>query len=182
MTDKIEELVKNECTGSSFGPSFFDEHVAVVADYAARLAGPLGADTEVVTLGAWLHDLAAVRDPAAQPEHPRLGAELAPRVLAPYQYDRAVVEQVCRAVASHSFPLEPGSASPEEVCLSQADAVAQMVRPFYWLYFVTSVRGLDYGQAKKWLANLLASKWDALAAPARLLVGERCKVAIELLG
>ena len=84
MTDKIEELVKQECAVSSFGAVFFEEHLAVVADYTARLAEPLGADGEVVALGAWLHDLAAVRDPAAQPEHPRLGVELAPYVLAPF--------------------------------------------------------------------------------------------------
>lgn len=181
MTDKIAELVNNECAGSYFGPAFFDEHLAVVADCAARLAAPLGADVEIVTLAAWLHDLAAVRDPANQPAHARLGAELVPKVLAPYQYERALVDQVSRAVASHTLPLAPGSASPEEVCLSQADAVAQMTRPFYWFYFATSVRGLDYAHAKIWLANLLTTKWEGLAPPARRLVGDRCKAAMELL-
>ena len=118
MTDKIEELVKQECATSTFGNAFFTEHLSVVADYAGRLAGPLGADTVVVTLAAWLHDLAAVRDPAAQPDHARLGAELAPEVLAPYGYDSSVIARVSRAIEAHSFPLPPGTAAPEEVCLA----------------------------------------------------------------
>jgi uncharacterized protein len=182
MTDKIEELVKEECAGSAFGPPFFSEHVLVVAQFASRLARPLDADEEVVALAAWLHDLAAVRDPSAQPDHALLGAELAHEVLSGYGYTATTIAGVSRAVASHSFPLQPGSASPEEVCVSQADAVAQMLRPFYWLYFATSVRGLCYEEAKGWLANLIASKWKALAPVARELVGARYRAALDLLG
>ena len=61
----------------------------------------------VVGLASWLHDLAAVRGPKAQPEHPRL-VRLAPQLLAPYRYDLTIVDQVSRAIASHSFPLQPG--------------------------------------------------------------------------
>ncbi len=182
MIENLEELARDDCARRSFGLAFFDEHLAIVAHYANRLAECLGANAEVVGLASWLHDLAAVRDPKAQPEHPRLGAELAPQLLAPYRYDLTIVDQVSRAIASHSFPLQPGAATPEEVCLSQADAIAQIVRPFYWLYFVTSVRGLGYEEAKKWLVNLLASKWEALVPASRELVGERCTSALELLG
>ncbi|HTW09576.1 MAG TPA: HD domain-containing protein, partial [Acidimicrobiales bacterium] len=146
------------------------------------LAKTLGADEEVVVLAAWLHDLAAVRDPTAQPDHALLGAELAPQILTPYGYAEATIGSVARAIASHSFPLAPGGASPEEVCLSQADGVAQMLRPFYWLYFATSIRALAYQEARSWLAKLLASKWEALLPAARRLVGQRYEVTLELLG
>lgn len=63
-----------------------------------------------------------------------------------------------------------------------ADAVAQMVRPFYCLYFLTSVRGLGYEEAKRWMANFLVSKWEVMAGAAQDLVGGRYAAALELLG
>jgi uncharacterized protein len=180
-TDGIRELVRRDCEASLFGAAFYDDHVALVARFAVTLAGPLNAEAESVELAAWLHDLAAVRDPAAQPEHPRLGAELAPGLLAPYGYESMVSDRVAAAIASHSFPLRPGSATPEEVCLSQADAVAQIVRPVYWFYFVTTFRGLGYLEAVQWLKNLLETKWEALIEPARRLTGDRYAAAMALL-
>ena len=56
-----------------------------------------------------------------------------------------------------------------------------MVRPFYWLYFVTSARDLAYEKAKEWLDDLLTTKWGALVPVARDLVGDRCATALELL-
>ncbi len=59
MIENLEQLARAECARSSFGLAFFDEHLAIVAHYANRLAVCLGANAEVVALGSWLHDLAA---------------------------------------------------------------------------------------------------------------------------
>ena len=82
-----------------------DEHLAIVAHYANRLAECLGANAEVVgsrnrgsTTLPWYGTL------KAQPEHPRLGAELAPQLLAPYRYDLTIVDQASRAIASDPSP------------------------------------------------------------------------------
>ncbi|MBN1347110.1 MAG: hypothetical protein JXQ73_30745 [Phycisphaerae bacterium] len=41
-----------EGDGNAFGPAFFEQHLAVVAGYAAALADALGADVEIVALAA----------------------------------------------------------------------------------------------------------------------------------
>lgn len=72
ITETIKEYVFSECQSSknAFGPAFFEQHLAVVAAYAKRLGGVLGADLEIIELAAWLHDLSAVQDIAALPKHP----------------------------------------------------------------------------------------------------------------
>jgi HD superfamily phosphodiesterase len=164
-----------------FGASFFAEHLELVSDVGRRLAGGLGADSEAVELAACLHDLSAVCDPATLPEHARASAGLARTILAERGWPEETVRRVADAIASHSAPLQIGSASPEAVCLSNADAAARILRPTYWLYFAFKVRGLGFEEGRRWLRSLIESQWSDLIEPAKELVGERYLTAIELL-
>ncbi len=179
----VRDVVRQDCLAESniFGVSFFDQHLEVVAGYAHDLASPLGADPETVELAAWLHDLSAVRDPATLPDHPRRSAELAFEMLANHGCASALYHGVARAIASHAAPLAPASASPEEVCLSDADALAQIARPAYWLYFAFKVRRLDFEAARAWLLARYEANWKALAEPARALGEERYQLARRVL-
>lgn len=75
-----------------------------------------------------------------------------------------------------------GGASPEEICLSNADAMSRMVRPAYWLYFAFSVRKQDFEEGRRWLLDLLESQWNCLVQPAEDLIGDRYAAAREMLG
>ncbi len=35
----------------------------------------------------------------------------------------------------HAIPVAPDKGTKEEVCVSNADAISQIIRPAYWLYF-----------------------------------------------
>lgn len=181
-TDRIRDLVQDECRRSVLGAAFFEEHLSVVARYAGCLAQRLGADAQIVELAAWLHDLAAVRDMAALPDHARLSAALAGELLPAYGFDGAVIDSVARAIGSHALPLALGSGTLEEVCLSQADAIAQIVRPAYWLYFAFTVRKCEFDEGRQWLLRLVEGRWNALIEPARELVGTRYSTARDLVG
>ncbi len=58
ITAAVREYVLKECSNgdNAFGPGFFDQHLAVVVEYAGRLAEVLGADPEIVELAGrdWL--------------------------------------------------------------------------------------------------------------------------------
>ena len=64
IVEDMRGLVLEACgdPANLLSPGFFHDHVLVVAAYAAALAPRLGADTEVVELASYLHDLSAVRD------------------------------------------------------------------------------------------------------------------------
>jgi len=167
---------------SILGSGFFSEHVEVVARCANALAARLNADPEIITLAAYLHDISAIEQLSTLPEHPRHSAQRALEILtaAGYPQDRAL--RVARAISSHASPLDLGGASVEEVCLSNADAVARILRPAYWLYYAFSVRHFSFDEGRIWLRSLIETQWDALIEPARELAGPSYPQAIDMLG
>jgi HD superfamily phosphodiesterase len=179
----VREEVREACRSEAnvFGPSFFEEHLEVVADCSRRLAECLNADVEVVELAAYLHDYSAVLDAGTMATHARASAELAVRRLTRLGYPQAGASRVAEAIALHSEPLKSGSASPEAVCVSNADAAARMLRPAYWLYFAFTVRKLGFEEGRQWLRGLIERQWTALISPARDLAGSQCRKAMELL-
>jgi hypothetical protein len=74
-----------------------------------------------------------------------------------------------------------GSAPPEAVCLSNADAAARILRPAYWLYFAFQVRGLNFAEGRQWLRSLFESQWNALIEPAREMAASDYATAIAVL-
>lgn len=172
IVDDILPDVRSACEQPEnvLTPAFFDEHLAVVARYATALAPAVGAEPEAVELAAWLHDFSAVLDFSTLPTHPAVSADLAGAMLARFGYPEERVALVTDAIAKHSSPLAPGAGSPEAVCLSNADAMAQIACPAFWLYFAFRVRKLDYAEGKRWYRDRVRSNWEALIPEARALV------------
>lgn len=183
LSADIRGFVHHACQRSEnvFGPSFFDQHIAVVAECATSLAQRLGADVEVVELAAYLHDISVVRDPATMPNHAELSADLAKQILLERGYPRDRATEVARSIALHSEPLAIGSASPEAVCLSNADALARILRPAYWMYMAFGVRKYGFEEGRQWLISLFEKQWHSLVAPAKELVGGQHAATLELL-
>jgi uncharacterized protein len=179
----IKEYVLSECRSSKnvFGPAFFEEHLLVVLEYGRRLAAVLDADAEIVELAAYLHDLAAIGDIALIPKHHLLGADLARQVLQRHNYPPARIERVAQCVASHSAPVQVGGGSPEEVCISNADAMSQIARPVYWLYYVFRVRQFDFETARTWYRQRVDSNWSQLIQPAKDMIEKEYRLAKDLL-
>lgn len=183
LVGDIQEFVHKACQRNEniFGPSFFDQHLAVVARFATSLAGRLGADVEVVELAAYLHDLSAILDSTTIPNHPRLSADLAAQLLLERGYPQTRASQVARAISTHSDPLPLGKASPEEVCVSNADAAARILRPAYWMYFAFGIRRYGFEEGREWLRSLIEKQWGQLIEPAKELVGARYGATLDLL-
>jgi len=181
--EAIRESVFRECRSgrNAFGPAFFEEHLSVVVEYAKRLGETLGADPEIVELAGWLHDLAAIRDVAALPRHPILSAEMAHRLLQEHGYPPERIERVAKCIASHSVPVQVGHGLPEEVCVSNADAMALIVKPVYWFYFVFRVRQLGFTEGRDWLRQRVESNWAALIPAARVITEQQYHQVRELL-
>jgi uncharacterized protein len=182
-TETVREYVSNECRSdrNTLGPAFCDQHLSVVVRYSRMLAETLAADPEIVEIAAWLHDIAAVRDIGALRRHPVLGVEIARDVLGRNGYPSARIERVVRCILSHSVPVQIGSGAPEDVCLSNADAMSMIAKPAYWFYFLFGVRQLGFEEGNAWLLRRVESNWAALVQPARDLVEAEYRRTKELL-
>lgn len=172
IVEAVREYVFKEShsSGNAFGPAFFDEHLSVVARYAMELGRSFGADLEIIQLAAWLHDLSAVRDFAALPRHPELSVEIARTMLQERGYPAERIECVAACIASHSAPIQMGNGLLEEVCVSNADAISQIVKPSYWHYYIFKVRQFGFTEGRDWLRQRVAGHWAALIPQARTLI------------
>jgi len=157
--------------------AFFHEHILPVDAFAMRLADRLGADREIVEIASYLHDISAVEDIETLRVHPERSAKIAVDLLSHWEYPGERIVDVRNCIAAHSTPLPPGAASPEEVCLSQADAMALIARIPYWFYFAFKVRGLVFEEGKQWIRDRVEKNWSALIPPAREMIATEYEAA-----
>lgn len=183
IVDEIKRFVAEECnsSGNAFGPAFFDEHLSIVVGYARRLAGALRGDLEIVELAGWLHDLAAIQDFAALPQHAALSAEIARRLLEEREYPSERIDRVAKCIASHSSPVQIGGGLIEEVCVSNADAMSQIIKPAYWFYYAYRVRQFGFAEGRDWLLQRIENHRAALIPPAWMTIEKQYRQIRELL-
>ena len=77
IIDALQKELVDRCGRESnqFGMGIY-WHIEAVARNAAYLAREYGGDEEISTIAGWLHDLAAVTDPALYEEHHLHGAKM----------------------------------------------------------------------------------------------------------
>ncbi len=184
LLDEVRQEVLEACgrPENLLTPSFYQEHLRVVVAHATSLAPALGADVEVVELAAWLHDLSAVLDLGTLPTHAEASADLAGGLLARHGCPDPRIAAVASAIRRHSQPLGLHEGTAEEVCLSNADASAQIAAPAFWLYFAFRVRKLSFADGRAWYAGRLRQNWAAMIPQARALVEAEYARALELVG
>jgi len=172
IVDTIREYVAGECRSSrnAFGPAFFDEHLSVVVGYARLLGQALNADLEIIELAGWLHDISAIQDFAVLPRHPAASADIARTILQERGYPSERIERVAKCIVLHSSPVQLGNGLVEEVCVSNADAMSQIVKPAYWSYYVFRVRQFGFAEGRDWLRQRVENNWAALIPQARVLI------------
>lgn len=183
MLEAIRQRVMQECLRDQnvLGSSFFDQHVEVVAHYGVELAARLGADAEIVALAAYLHDISAVRDVSTLPSHAIVSAEIAREVLTEAGYPAHLAERVAQCIRTHSAPVAAGGGTAEEICVSNADAIAQVVRPVFWCYFIFGFRKMSFEDGRRWLRERVEANWANLVQPARELASEGYELSRSVL-
>ncbi len=177
--DPVLAFLRQSCSSPQniFGPEFVEEHLLVVERFALALADVLGADRSVVRLAALLHDVAAIEDGATIPTHAELGAQAIGRLCGPsgpladaLRLDEGQIVQIALCVREHSSPKQTGETTPESVCVSNADAMSQIVRPFYWCHYARTVKRLAHADAIAWYRSLVERNWNALIDAARAMI------------
>jgi hypothetical protein len=72
------------------------------------------------------------------------------------------IAAVSSCIRRHVMPVAQGEGTAEEVCLSNADALAQMANPAYWLHYAQQVRALEFPTGRDWYLSLVKARWPRL--------------------
>ncbi|MES3518164.1 MAG: HD domain-containing protein [Natronomonas sp.] len=95
-------------------------HILNVAEMAAEIAEAEGANADVARVAALFHDISKLE--AEQEVHAEAGARVAREYLSSRtDYPESFIEQVCRAVADHSYDGDLEDVALETRCLMEAD-------------------------------------------------------------
>ena len=95
-------------------------HICNVAELGAEIAEQEGANVDVTRVAALFHDIAKLE--AEQDVHAEAGARIAREYLnSRTEYPESFVEQVCSAVADHSYEGDLADVPLETQCLMEAD-------------------------------------------------------------
>jgi uncharacterized protein len=182
MIEAMRSLIEDVCNYGTgpFDADFYAQHILVMAGVADALAVMLHADREVVALAAYLHDIAAVEDYGSVAKHHILGADRAAAILKDRGCAEDTIFAVRRCILSHPAPLSPGHGTPEEVAISNADAVSQILRPGYWLRYGTVAKNLGYRDSLISYKNRIQSHWAALIPEAKPLASDVYHGALAL--
>jgi len=179
MCDPVVAFLNRLCTApvNRFGPEFLAEHLLVVERFAGQLARILGADQTVVRIASLLHDVAAIEDASQIPVHAERGEQLVAELCGPsgpfadsLRLDPARILLIGRCVREHSSPKHVDQTVLESVCVSNADAMSQIARPFYWFHYARTVKGLPHAAAFAWYQSLVERNWNGLIDIAREIV------------
>lgn len=163
LTD-LRHLVQAACSRpqSRLGMDFYREHVLVVERFARSLAPLLGARLDIVLPAAVVHDIAAIEDFTRVAEHHILGAQRAETILRDLGFADEQIAAASACVLRHVQPVAPGDGTVEEVCLSNADSLAQMANPSYWLHYAEKVRALDFPAGRDWYLAMVKDRYPKL--------------------
>ena len=172
IENTIHDFVKTACQKQTnvLTDSFFKEHIALVVSYSKKLCDILNADKEIVSLSAYLHDISAVLDFKTLATHNLNSAEIAKELLSQNNYPKNKIEKISLCIVNHSSPVGLNDGTTEEICLSNADAISQIVNPGYWLYFAFKIRNLNYNDGKNWYLSRIDDNWSKLIDPAKKLI------------
>jgi len=126
IVNSIEKEVIRRCKSSdnSNGYGAWTHHIKQVVDNAIILAKKYDTDVEIVTLAALLHDIASVTKAEYKEEHHIHGAEIAQELLSDLSYSQDKIDQVKKCILNHRGSRLHEKNTIEEVCVSDADAMA----------------------------------------------------------
>lgn len=176
----LQREVKRRCESESnfFGMGCY-YHICSVVENAVFLAEKYGADIEVVTIAAWLHDIASVTDYSLYDEHHIHGARMAEEILGGFGYDKT--DLVKRCVLNHRGSKPNEKRIIEELCVADADAISHFdsVPSLFYLAYVK--RKLDIAEGIEFVRNKLERSFKKLSEESKKLYSDKYSEVMKVL-
>ncbi|WP_346886690.1 HD domain-containing protein [Clostridium sp. UBA4395] len=112
LKDEVKKRYESEDNFFGIGGYY---HIRAVVKNAVSLAESYGADIEVVTIGAWLQDIASVTDYNFYEDHHIHGARIAGDMLSNFNYPNEKIELVQKCILNHRGSKLLEKSSKEEI-------------------------------------------------------------------
>ncbi|NLG27916.1 MAG: HD domain-containing protein [Chloroflexi bacterium] len=152
---------------------FWHEHIKYVYAQSGYLAERYGAETEIVLLGALLHDIALVCRVGERRDHHVQGRSLADDILGRYGYQGAKKDRVLSCVHNHRSP--KNATSLEDLCVADADILAHFDNIPMLFSMAFSQRGAGLPELRDWMKASFEYDYRDLSDRTKALFADRYK-------
>ncbi len=172
VTDYIREYVKQECSKNTMARELYENHIILVSDFGAKLSKLLGADALVVELASYLHDFSSIYQFDHHYDHTIPGVHRIDGLLRQFKFSDETIARVLEVIAQYNKPNPVEGASKEAVCLINADAMSQLSKPLFWLYFGYTVKNKSYNEGITSYLKWMESRWKIMMEPAKEMMAK----------
>lgn len=183
IINEIYEEVKRRCSLPSnfYGVGAWDHHIEIVYQIAKNNAKLYGANQDIVSLAALLHDIASVTNKDYTEEHHLIGAEIAEELLQKYNLTQEQITLIKKCILNHRGSRLVTKNSPEEICLADADAMAHFYSIPSLLEMVYVEKKLSIDEGAEFVLNKLKRSYNKLSPQGKKIVSSRYKAALLVL-
>ena len=183
IINEIYEEVKRRCSLPSnfYGVGAWDHHIEIVYQIAKNNAKLYGANQDIVSLAALLHDIASVTNKDYTEEHHLIGAEIAEELLQKYNLTQEQITLIKKCILNHRGSRLMTKNSPEEICLADANAMAHFYSIPSLLEMVYVEKKLSIDDGAEFVLNKLKRSYNKLSPQGKKIVSSRYKAALLVL-
>ena len=158
---------------------FWNQHIKLVLNESIKLANEYGADVEIVSLGALLHDIALINRVGTRKDHHVNGEIIARKVLDDLNYDPAKKERVLKCVYNHRS--SKNAESIEETCVADADILAHFNNIPMLLHGAFFRNNVELNDVNEWLKAAFEKDYNDLSDRTKANFKERYELIRDII-
>ena len=182
IIDEVREYVLKRIemykVKSSDNYDFWNEHIKYVYEESIELARMYGADIEIVSLGALLHDIALINEVGDRKDHHINGELIARELLKGLNYDQNKMNKVLKCVYNHRS--SKNAETIEETCVADADILAHFDN-IPMLFNSAFVRcNVNLNEVNEWMKKAFEKDYNDLSERTKEIFNTRYKQICEI--
>ena len=183
--DIIEQMtkeVKSRCYSCEniYGPGIWTHHITSVVEHAKKLAKRYGANIEIVTLAAILHDIASVTKIDYVKQHHVIGAEIAEELLSTLKYPQEKIEHIKLCILNHRGSVIANKQSVEEICVADADSLSHFDNIPSLFSMVYKEKQMPIDEGAKFVKEKLKRSFSKLSDETKTLYQKKYKGVMRI--
>lgn len=178
VIEEVRKFVEQECKkpSSKYGYKPYSDHFVPMVEYARFLAGKLNADTEVVEIAAWLHDIGSIVH--GREDHHITGTEIAERKLRELGYPEKKIAQVKHCILSHRGSKNIKRETVEAQIIADADAMDIFNDVKNRIKAATDYENKTLDEAKKSVRQKLINSFNKISSQAKEIAKPKFEAAL----
>jgi len=184
ILSKVRDFVLKKCEHHKKNPKFghydyWNDHIKRVVHHAVILANQTKSDAEIVELGALLHDISMPAEYGDRSEHHIYSAEMTENLLRELSCPEDKIRAVSKCVLNHRSRNRHLRETPEETCVSDADALAHFDRIPSLFSLAYNLLNMGLEEGRDYVKMRLQGDYDDLSETTKRLYKEKYEAIME---